>query len=217
MVAIKNLLRLIEIEIVLAEFIPGEIGHDLDVADDDGKLRAGRRDKIEPFQFALRLLQHFFRRICFLQSRAQLLHLFVAPGFVFTELVLDRFDLRSQISAPLRIGKLGGDVLLQFFLNLGDFEMCLWTTRTRFSTSVSSRIACFCATSTFKFGARKSASCSGVGMLSTIKRACSGASGVSSNNFAAESRRLRNVASHSLLSGGETDFTKSTSARKNGE
>ncbi len=32
---------------------------------------------------------------------------------------------------------------------------------TRFSTSSSSRIACFWATSTFRFGARKSASCSG--------------------------------------------------------
>ena len=54
-------------------------------------------------------------------------------------------------------------------------------------------------------------------MFRIIKRACSGASGVSSNNLAAESRRFRNVAFHSLLSGGEMDFTRSTSARINGE
>ncbi len=63
MVAIENLLRLIEIEIVLAQFVPRQIGDDLDVTDDDGKLRAGRRNEIEPLQFALRLLHHFRRRL----------------------------------------------------------------------------------------------------------------------------------------------------------
>ena len=94
--------------------------------------------------------------------------------------------------------------------------MCCCTARTRFSTSSSSSNACFCATSILRFGARKSASCSGFSMFMTIKRACSGASGVSSNKRAAESRKLRKVASHSLLGGGTIDCGKSTSARRNG-
>ena len=47
MVAIENLLRLIEIEIVLTEFVPRQVGHDLDVADDHGKFRTGGRNEIE--------------------------------------------------------------------------------------------------------------------------------------------------------------------------
>src|SRR3981081_2975925 len=48
MIAIEDLLRLIEIEVVFAEFRPGKIGDRLDIADDHGILRAGRGNKIEP-------------------------------------------------------------------------------------------------------------------------------------------------------------------------
>src|ERR1700676_2835987 len=48
-IAIEDLLRLIEIEVVFAEFRPGQIGNRLDIADDHGILRAGRGNKIEPF------------------------------------------------------------------------------------------------------------------------------------------------------------------------
>src|SRR6266446_5341148 len=48
MIAVENLLRLIEIEVVFAEFRPGQIGDRLDIADDHGILRAGRGNKIEP-------------------------------------------------------------------------------------------------------------------------------------------------------------------------
>ena len=94
--------------------------------------------------------------------------------------------------------------------------MCCCTACTRFSTSSSPSKACFWATSILRFGARKSASCSGFSMFMIIVRACSGASGVSSNNREAESRKFRNVASHSLLGGGRIDCGKSISARRNG-
>ena len=54
-------------------------------------------------------------------------------------------------------------------------------------------------------------------MFKIIRRACSGASGASSNNLAAESRKFRNVASHSLLGAGMIDSGKSTSARRKGD
>ena len=37
--------------------------------------------------------------------------------------MLDRPDLRTQISAPLCIGKLRGNILLQSLLNLSDLEL----------------------------------------------------------------------------------------------
>src|SRR3977135_761958 len=46
MVPIENCLRLIEIEFVLTQFVPGQIGDDLDVTDNDRKLRTGRWNKI---------------------------------------------------------------------------------------------------------------------------------------------------------------------------
>ena len=80
MIAIEDLLRLLEIEVVLAHFVPRQFGDSLDVTHDDRKLRTGRRNKIEPLQFALRLLHHSFRWIRFLKSRAQLLRLFLAAA-----------------------------------------------------------------------------------------------------------------------------------------
>ena len=49
MIAVENLLRLIKVEVVLAQFRPGEIGDNFDVADDDGVFGAGWRNKIEAF------------------------------------------------------------------------------------------------------------------------------------------------------------------------
>ena len=54
-------------------------------------------------------------------------------------------------------------------------------------------------------------------MFRIIKRTWSGASGVSSKSFVAESRKFLNVASHSFVGAGEIDFGRSTSARRNGE
>ena len=67
MIAIENLLRLIEIDIVFAQFRPRQLRDRFDVADDDGILRAGRRNEIEPLQFALGLRQHIGRRFRFLE------------------------------------------------------------------------------------------------------------------------------------------------------
>src|ERR1700757_4250097 len=105
-IAIEDLLCLIEVEIVLAQFVPWQIGNDLDVADDHRKLRARRRYKIEPLQFALRLFHYCFRRVRFLESRPQLLRLFFAAALGLTQFMLDRFELRTQINAPLCVGKL---------------------------------------------------------------------------------------------------------------
>src|SRR5215475_10497922 len=49
-IAIENLLCLIEIEVILAQFVPRQIGNDLDVTDDHGKLGACWRNEIESLQ-----------------------------------------------------------------------------------------------------------------------------------------------------------------------
>ena len=122
-IAIQDLLRLIEVEIVLAQFVPWQIGNNLYVTHDHRKLGTCRRNEIQPLQFALRLFHHCFRRIGFLQANAQLLCLFFAAAFGLTQLVLDRFKLRTQISAPLRIGELRRNIFLQSLLDLRDLKL----------------------------------------------------------------------------------------------
>ena len=122
-IAIQDLLRLLEIEVVLAQVIPRKICDDLDVTDDDGELRAGRRNKIEPLQFALGLLHHCLGRLGFFEPFAQLLRLFFAAALGLAQFALDRLELRPQISAPLRIGKLRVHIFLQSLLNLGDLQL----------------------------------------------------------------------------------------------
>src|SRR5262249_16132378 len=122
-IAIENLLCLIEIEVILAKFVPRQIGNDLDVTDDHGKLGACWRNEIESLQFALGLLHHGFRRIRFLQSRPQLLRLFLAATLGLTQLVLDRLELRTQICATLCVGKLRSDIFLQSLLDLCNLEL----------------------------------------------------------------------------------------------
>src|SRR5438874_391192 len=51
MISIQDLLRLIKIKIVLAQFRPRQLGDRFDVADDHRILRTGRRDNVEAPQF----------------------------------------------------------------------------------------------------------------------------------------------------------------------
>ena len=78
MIAIEDLLRLIEIKIIIAQLVPRQISNDLDVTDDDRKFGAGRRNEIEPLQFALGLFHHRLRRVGLFETLAQLLGLFFA-------------------------------------------------------------------------------------------------------------------------------------------
>ena len=63
------------------------------------------------------------RWIRFLQARAQLLCLFLTAAVRFTQLVLNRFELRPQIRTPLCVGELRRDIFLQSLLYLGDLEL----------------------------------------------------------------------------------------------
>ena len=144
-------------------------------------------------------------------------HLFFRAGIAFAQFALDRLHLLAQISAALRVGELRLHVLLQLLLDLRDLELRrnarLHRAR-RFSRSFSSSSACFAATSMFRLGARKSVNSSASSSPSTIARACSGTSGVSSSSLAAESRRLRKAASNSFVAGGGSVSSTSISARK---
>src|SRR5438034_1018145 len=80
MVAIEDLLGLIEIKVVLAQFVPWKIGNDLDVTNNHREFRTGGWNEIEPLQFALSLFHHRLRRVSFLEPLAQLLRLFFAAA-----------------------------------------------------------------------------------------------------------------------------------------
>ena len=123
MVAIENLLGLVEIEIVLAHFRPGQIGDGLDVADDDGIFRAGRRNEIEPLQFALGLGHDLRRRLRFFERLRNCATCSSVPVSPSPSSRLDRLDLLAQISAALRVGELRLHILLQLLLDLRDLEL----------------------------------------------------------------------------------------------
>src|SRR5216683_5573706 len=106
MIAVENLLGLIEIEIVVAQLRPRQFRNRFDVADDDGIFGARWRDEVEPLQLALSLREHIRRRLRFLESCAQLRNLLIRSGIAFAKLLLNGFELRTQIRFALRIGKL---------------------------------------------------------------------------------------------------------------
>src|SRR5438067_4571579 len=101
MISIEDLLRLIQIEIVLAQLRPRQFRDRFDITDDDGIFRTGRRDNIKAPQFPISLGEHFGGRFCLLESLPQSLDLIDRSG-LFAEFTLDRFHLLAQISAPLR-------------------------------------------------------------------------------------------------------------------
>src|SRR5882724_9585691 len=80
MIAIEDLLGLIEIKVVFAQFVPWKIGNDLDVTNNHREFRTGGRNEIEPLQFALGLFHHRFWRVSFFEPFAQLLRLFFAAS-----------------------------------------------------------------------------------------------------------------------------------------
>ncbi len=122
-IAIENLLGLIEVEIVLAQFRPRQIRDNLDVTDDDGEFRTRRGNKVEPLQFAVGLRHDLGGRFRLLEAFAQLLYLLFAATLSFAQLMLDRSDLRTQVSAALRIRELRRHILLQLLLDLRDLEL----------------------------------------------------------------------------------------------
>ena len=106
MIAIENLLRLVEIEVVFTQFRPRQLRDRLHIADDDGIFRARRRDDIEPLQFAIGRRENFRRRLRFVETGAQLRDLFVRAGIAFAELALNRLQLAAQVGLALRVAEL---------------------------------------------------------------------------------------------------------------
>ena len=114
--------------------------------------------------------------------------LLVRAGFAFAQFALDRFELLAQISSALRVGKLRLHILLQLLLDLRDLELRrdvrLHRAQAFLQIEFLQNRLLLRATSTFRFGARKSTSCSGSSMLRHRSAPdCSGASGVSSRQM----------------------------------
>ena len=123
MVAIEDLLRLIEIDVVFGYFRPGKFRNRFDIGNDDRILRTGRRNEIEPFQFALSLRQNVSRRFRLFEPRAQLGDLLIGAGLAFTQFLLDGLELLAQIGFALRIGKVRRHIFLQLLLDLRYLEL----------------------------------------------------------------------------------------------
>ena len=66
---------------------------------------------------------HFRRRISFFKTLSQLLRLLFIAALGLAQFMLDRFELRTQVSPPLRIGKLRRDIFLKSLLDLRNLEL----------------------------------------------------------------------------------------------
>src|SRR5678815_1532164 len=122
-IAVENALSAVQVEVVLAQLVPRQLGDRFDVAHDDRIFRTGRWDVIETLQFALGLLEHCLWRTRFGELFAQLLDLLLDALLLLAEFALNRADLFAQIGTPLQVREFRADILLQLLLNSRDLEL----------------------------------------------------------------------------------------------
>ena len=77
----------------------------------------------EALQLSVGLVHNFFGWPGFFEAPAQFADLLFAAFFAFAEFLLDGFELLAQKGVALGVGEMGGNVFLDFLLELGDFEL----------------------------------------------------------------------------------------------
>jgi hypothetical protein len=112
------LLDLLEIEVILVQYLagpvdvdvpaahlaPGQARHPLEIREEHAVLRRGRRDAREPAELALCLTPCLIRQAGLLDPPAELGHLTIVP-FVLPELSLNGSELLAQVIVALRLGQ----------------------------------------------------------------------------------------------------------------
>ena len=145
---------------------PGQFADDLEPRADDAVFRRSAGDGFEPIQFAIRLLHHGFGKFGGFEFLAQDVDFATRFAAAFAELLADRLHLLLQIVASLRFVDVLLDLRLDLILQFQNIQLrrraaprsCAGVS----STSSSSRMRCFSATSACRFAARKSASAEGL-------------------------------------------------------
>ena len=108
-VCVQDLLRVLDVEVVLGLHRPGQVDQPLEVAADDAVLGRGRRKLLQAPELALGRLRGVLRQLRGLDPLAELVHL---GGLVvgLAELVLDRLHLLAQEVLALALVDLGLDL-----------------------------------------------------------------------------------------------------------
>src|SRR4029450_2891506 len=123
-VGVEDLARLDEVEVVLRLLVPGEADDPLDVRADDPVFGRGRRQFLEPPQFAIDSLARLLRERPFVRAVPELRDL----GLLWVglaELLLDRLQLLAQEVLALRGLHLRLDLVLDLRAELRHFELAV--------------------------------------------------------------------------------------------
>ena len=123
MIPIQDLLRVVDVDLILRRDAPRQFADDLEIGADHTIFRRGRRNSFQPRQLARRLFHHRLGRIGRLQLFTQLIHLGGRPLVRFSQLLANRLELLLQIKPPLALVDVLGDLLLNLGLKLQNVEL----------------------------------------------------------------------------------------------
>ena len=103
-VLVEDLLRPLDVEVLLAPFAPRQLGDRLEVGADDLRFHRLAAHARQPGEFAVDLLLHLRRQLEGVELAAQLLE--VAALVALAQLLLDGLQLLAQVHLPLAVAQL---------------------------------------------------------------------------------------------------------------
>jgi len=113
-----------QIEVVLAEFLPGQLAQPGEVVADNGMFGRGGRHAFQSLEFALSFLENRLGHAGRLDPLAQLVD-GRDVGIHLPELLLDRLELFLEVELALRAFDLGAHVALNLLRQPQDFELAV--------------------------------------------------------------------------------------------
>ena len=121
MILIENLPGLVQVQVVLGGFVPGQFTHPLQIIADHLVIRGGGRRALEAVQLPVRLLLGVGGQLRFLQFELNLVDL---PEAVvrFPQFLLQRLDVLPEVKILLGLVHLALDLGLNLFPQFQDFQ-----------------------------------------------------------------------------------------------
>ncbi len=123
-VLVQNFPGLVQIQVVVGGFAPGQIDEPFEEIADDLVIRRVRRGPLEAFQFPFRLLHGVGRQLRLLQPELQFVDL---PGGVvaFPQLLLQGLDMFLEVIILLGLVHVALHLALDLLAQLQDFELAV--------------------------------------------------------------------------------------------
>ena len=115
MVFVQHLLRMLEVQVVVGQFAPGQVQHKLDVLELDAVVRRGGIELLQAGHFLVEDGAHFLGPLLFIGPAAHFLELLT---FVHTQFFLDGAQLVVQVILALLLVDVRFHLLVDFLLDL---------------------------------------------------------------------------------------------------